>query len=124
MVSGLYRQSGKRLRVLALADIIAHMTQLYGTSIVIVHAMGVGNEPCAFLSILPTTPGNNSVVLVIHCVRQFIQPATHGMAATNDPLNNRTSAFIGDCFPPQLPAIDGTVNGVGGIWPTNRHASS
>jgi hypothetical protein len=38
-------------------------------------------------------------------VRQFIRPAKDGTAATNDPLNNRTFAFIGDCFPPQLPAI-------------------
>jgi hypothetical protein len=72
---------------------------------VIAHAMGVITGPCAFLTILPTTPGNDSVILVLHCVRQFIRPATDGAAATNDPLNNRTFAFIGDCFPPQLPAI-------------------
>jgi hypothetical protein len=110
MVSGLYGQSLDRFRDLALAD-ITHMTQLYGTqeptgtSMVVAHAMGVTTGPCAFLTILPTTPGNNSVISVIHCVRQFIRPATDGAAATNDPLNNRTFAFIGDCFPPQLPAI-------------------
>jgi hypothetical protein len=66
MVSGLYGQNVDRFRDLALGD-IAHMTQLYGTeeptgtSMFIAHAMGVGTGPCAFLTILPTTPGNNSV---------------------------------------------------------------
>jgi hypothetical protein len=87
------------------------MAQLYGdqdstgTSMVFAHAMGVTTGPCAFLTILPVTPGNSTVVSVIHCVGQYIRPATDGAAATNDSLNNRTFVFMGDCFPPQLPMI-------------------
>jgi hypothetical protein len=72
---------------------------------VFAHAKWVTTDPCAFLTILPVTPGNAPVVSVIHCVRQYIRPATDGAAATNDPLNNRTFVFMGDCFPPQLPTI-------------------
>ena len=110
MVSGLYGQSLDRFRELASTD-ATHMAQLYGdqeptgTSMVFAHAMGVTTGPCAFLTILPATPGNSTVVSVIHCVRQYICPATDGAAATNDPLNNRTFIFMGDCFPPQLPMI-------------------
>jgi hypothetical protein len=110
MVSGLYGQSLERFQELASTD-ATHMAQLYGdqeptgTSMVFAHAMGVTTGPCAFLTILPVTPGNSPVVLVIHCVRQYIRPATNGAAATNDPLNNRTFVFIGDCFPPQLLTI-------------------
>jgi hypothetical protein len=110
MVSGLYGQSVDRFQDLARTD-IGHMTQLYGdqdptgTSMVFAHAMGVTTGPCAFLTVLPVTPGNLPVVSVIHCVRQYIRAATDGAAATNDPLNNRTFVFMGDCFPPQLPTI-------------------
>jgi hypothetical protein len=110
MVSGLYGQSVDRFQDLARTD-IGHMTQLYGdqeptgTSMVFAHAMGVTTGPCAFLTVLPATPGNLPVVSVIHCVRQYIRPAADGTAATNNPLNNRTFAFMGDCFPPQLPTI-------------------
>jgi hypothetical protein len=110
MVSGLYGQSVDRFRELANTD-LTHMAQLYGnqeptgTSMVFAHAMGVTTGPCAFLTVLPVTPGNNPVVSVIHCVRQYIRPARDGAAATNDPLNNRTFAFMGDCFPPQLPTV-------------------
>jgi hypothetical protein len=110
MVSGLYGQSLDRFRELASTD-ATHMAQLYrdqeptGTSMVFAHAMGVTTGPCVFLTILRATPGNSTVVSVIHCVRQYIRPATDGAAATNDPLNNRTFVFMGDCFPPQLPMI-------------------
>jgi hypothetical protein len=110
MVSALYGQSVDRFRELATTD-VTHMAQLYGnqeptgTSMVFAHAMGVTTGPCAFLTILPVTPGNQPVVSVIHCVRQYIRSAADGTAATNDPLNNRTFVFMGDCFPPQLPAI-------------------
>ena len=110
MVSGLYGQSVARFQDLAKTD-IGHMTQLYGdqeptgTSMVFAHAMGVTTGPCAFLTMLPVTPGNLPEVSVVHCVRQYIRSAADGAAATNDPLNNRTFVFIGDCFPPQLPTI-------------------
>lgn len=97
MVSGLYGQRVDSFQDLALAD-IAHMTygtqEPAGTCMVITHAMGGSTGSCAFLTILPTIPGNDLVILVVHSVRQFIQPATDGTAATNDPLNNPTFAFI------------------------------
>jgi hypothetical protein len=86
------------------------MTQLYGnqeptgTSMVFPHAMGVTTGPCAFLTVLPVTPGSLLVVWVIHCMRYYIRLATDGSAATNDPLN-RTFVFMGNCFPPQLPTV-------------------
>jgi hypothetical protein len=112
MVSGPYRQSLDRFQDLVTTEVI-RMAQLYryqeptGTSMVTAHAMaGVTTFPCAFLTILPVTLGNQPVVLVrIHCVRQYIHPATDGVAATNDLLNNRTFLFMGDCFLPQLPTI-------------------
>jgi hypothetical protein len=87
MVSGLYGQSLNRFQELASTD-ATHMAQLYGdqeptgTSMVFAHAMGVTTGPCAFLTILPVTPGNSPVVSLIHCVHQYIRPVTDGAATT------------------------------------------
>ncbi len=110
MVSGLYRQSMDQFQDIAKTDIGHTRTQLYGNqestgTCIFSHAMGSTTGPCAFLTVLPVTPGNLPVVSVIHCVRQYIRPAADGAAATNDPLNNRAFVFMGDYFPLQLPTI-------------------
>jgi hypothetical protein len=110
LVTALYGQDIGRLRELSVAD-MSIMATLYGnqepqgTTQVMAHAIGVQSGPCSFLTILPTTPGNDPLVEVITGLRQYVRPATDGPAATNDPLNNRTFALLGDSFQPQLPTI-------------------
>jgi hypothetical protein len=76
-----------------------------GTTQVVAHAIGVQSGQCSFLTILPTTPGNEPIVEVITGLRQYVRPTTDGPAATNDPLKNRTFALMGDSFQPQSPTI-------------------
>jgi hypothetical protein len=108
--TALYGQDIGRLRELSVAD-MSLIATLYGTeepqgtTQVMAHAIGVQSGPCSFLTILPTTPGNDPIVEVITGLRQYVRPATDGPAAMNDPLNNRTFAFLGDSFQPQLPTI-------------------
>jgi hypothetical protein len=111
MVSGLYRQSMDQFQDIAKTDIGHTRTQLYGNqestgTCIFSHAMGSTTGPCAFLKVLPVSPGNLPVVPVNHCVRHYIRSATDGAADTNNPLNNSTFIFMGDCFPLQLPTIN------------------
>jgi hypothetical protein len=76
-----------------------------GTTQVMAHAIGVQSGLCIFLTILPTTPGNDPIAELITGLRQYVRPATDGPAATNDRVNNRTFALMGDSFQPQLPTI-------------------
>jgi hypothetical protein len=110
LVTALYGQDIGRLRELSVADMSLMATlygteELQGTTQAMAHAIGVQSGPCSFLTILPTTPGNDPIVEVITGLRQYVRPATEGPAATNDPLNNRTFALMGDLFQPQLPTI-------------------
>jgi hypothetical protein len=110
LVTALYGQDIGRLRELSVNDMTL-IASLYGTqepqgtTQVMAHAIGVQSGPCSFLTILPTTPGNDPIVEVITGLRQYVRPATDGLAAVNDPLNNRTFALFGDSFQPQLPVI-------------------
>ena len=64
LVTALYGQDIGRLRELSVAD-MSLMATLYGTqepqgtTQVMAHAIGVQSGPCSFLTILPTTPGND-----------------------------------------------------------------
>jgi hypothetical protein len=110
LVTALYGQDIGRLRELSVAD-MSLMAKLYGTeepqgtTQVMAHAIGVQSGPFSFLTIPPTIPGNDPIVEVITGLRQYVRPVTDGPAATNDPLNNRTFALMGDSFQPQLPTI-------------------
>jgi hypothetical protein len=106
LVTALYGQDIGRLRELSVADISLYRAEEpQGTIQVMAHTIGVQSRPCSFLTILPTTPGNDLIVEVITGLRQDVRPATDGPAGTNDPLNNRTFPLMGDSFQPQLPTI-------------------
>jgi hypothetical protein len=61
----------------------------------VVNALGVEHGHCAFLVVTPSMFANNPLVKVVHCVRQYMLPASTSNAAA-DPLQHRTILFSGD----------------------------
>jgi hypothetical protein len=89
LVTALFGKDIGCLRELSIAD-MSLLVALYRTpepqltAQVMAHAIEIQSGPRSFLTILPTTPGNDPIVKVITGLRQYVCSATEGPAATKN----------------------------------------
>jgi hypothetical protein len=102
----LYGQDTNRFITMVQTD-MANMQALLAPAdglMLVGHALGVEQGPCAFITLGPSLFSNNPIIEVIHCIRQYMPPASTPNAAA-DPLQHRSLVFAGEMAHGQLPKV-------------------